>query len=409
MHLIVRTLLLVTLFAAGPASAAECPPMKAPPIKFAVKPSEVRQDLSLKRSAIETKAVLANARIIGGSILYYFYYTEIGVEYEASLTRSRLDGDICSSPDGIFVELRLDRIVYVPSEIAGDPCVVKTIVDKAMLHLPPEENALGTFAASAPGTYAAVFADIKSGRGPNTPAADQQVKDQITAIIREHIMPDLQQVHRKLLATQDLSIPADHCDGRVTAALRKLRQASNDRAEPYKDADHVVEAEPRLKRALAMDEKTLGPEHPVVVADLNNLAVAYQRQGRLAEAESVLKRALAISEKTRGPGYPELSTTLDNLANVYQDQGRLAEAESLFKRALAIDEKALGPEHRSVALKLNNLAMLYNDEGRRAEAVALLKRALAIDEKTLGLEHPTTRAIRDNLRVISDTQAAHPN
>jgi hypothetical protein len=38
-----------------------------------------------------------------------------------------------------------------------------------------------------------------------------------------------------------------------------------------------------------------------------------------------------------------------------------------------------------------------------------LKRALAIDEKTLGLEHPTTRAIRDNLRVISDTQAAHPN
>jgi tetratricopeptide (TPR) repeat protein len=197
--------------------------------------------------------------------------------------------------------------------------------------------------------------------------------------------------------------------GDYDGAERLLRQASNDRAEPYKDADHVAEAEPRLKRALAMDEKTLGPEHPVVVADLNNLAVAYQRQGRLAEAESVLKRALAISEKTRGPGYPELSTTLDNLANVYQDQGRLAEAESLFKRALAIDEKALGPEHRSVALKLNNLAMLYNDEGRRAEAVALLKRALAIDEKTLGLEHPTTRAIRDNLRVISDAQAAHPN
>ena len=72
-------------------------------------------------------------------------------------------------------------------------------------------------------------------------------------------------------------------------------------------------------------------------------------QGRYAEAEPLYKRALAIREKALGPDHPDVAKALNNLAVLYQKQGRYAEAEPLYKRALAIREKALGPDHPDVA------------------------------------------------------------
>jgi hypothetical protein len=40
-----------------------------------------------------------------------------------------------------------------------------------------------------------------------------------------------------------------------------------------------------LKRALAIDEKALGPEHSGVATDLNNLAMLYDAEGRYADAK----------------------------------------------------------------------------------------------------------------------------
>ncbi len=54
-------------------------------------------------------------------------------------------------------------------------------------------------------------------------------------------------------------------------------------------------------RALAIVEKTLGPEHPQTTITLNNLATFYYTQRRYAEAESLYLRSLAISEQTLGP------------------------------------------------------------------------------------------------------------
>ena len=57
------------------------------------------------------------------------------------------------------------------------------------------------------------------------------------------------------------------------------------------------------------------------------------------------QRALAIEEKALGPEHPDVATSLNNLAELYRDQGKYGEAEPLYQRALAIDEKALGPDH----------------------------------------------------------------
>ena len=59
-----------------------------------------------------------------------------------------------------------------------------------------------------------------------------------------------------------------------------------------------------------------------------------------------MRRARAIFEKALGPDHPEVATNLNNLAELYRVQGRYAEAEPLNRRSLAIREKAFGPELR---------------------------------------------------------------
>ena len=73
---------------------------------------------------------------------------------------------------------------------------------------------------------------------------------------------------------------------------------------------------------------------------LNNLAdLLYNNQGRYADAEPLYKRALAICEKALGPDHPDVAASLNDLAALYSKQGRYADAEPLIKRALAIREK----------------------------------------------------------------------
>ena len=159
--------------------------------------------------------------------------------------------------------------------------------------------------------------------------------------------------------------------------LNKLGYYLDDRAQ-------YAEAEPLYERAIAIGEKTLGPEHPNLATYMNNLALLYKTQGKYVEAEPLYQRAIVIGEKTLGPEHPNLASGLNNLATVYDGQGKYAEAEPLYKRAIAIGEKTLGPEHPNLATYINNLALLYKTQGKYEEAESLYQRAIAIDEKTLG-------------------------
>ena len=159
-------------------------------------------------------------------------------------------------------------------------------------------------------------------------------------------------------------------------------------------------AEPLCRRALAIDERTHGPDHPDVARDLTNLAALLRVTNRLGEAEPLYRRALAIEEKAHGPDHPHVAAALNNLAALLRDTNRLGEAEPLYRRALAIGEKALGPDHPHVATALNNLAELLRDTNRLGEAEPLHRRALAIDERTHGPDHPDVARDLTNLALL---------
>jgi len=84
------------------------------------------------------------------------------------------------------------------------------------------------------------------------------------------------------------------------------------------------EAETLARLALKIDEQILGPEHPRVARDLNNLAALLQATNRLAEAEPLRRRCLQIVAefgRRTGHEHPRFSTAINTYAGLLAAMG----------------------------------------------------------------------------------------
>ncbi|TAK71955.1 MAG: tetratricopeptide repeat protein [Betaproteobacteria bacterium] len=157
------------------------------------------------------------------------------------------------------------------------------------------------------------------------------------------------------------------------------------------------EAEAIHRRVLALREKMLGSEHPDTATSMNNLANVLQEQGKdellspsearaqaqfnlqaFTETESLFRKALAIQERTLGPGHPATANTLNNLSTYLDRRGRAQEAEPLQRRALDILERSLGSLHPDTAAMLTTLAVMLDRQGKVVEAEALYRKAVEV-------------------------------
>jgi tetratricopeptide (TPR) repeat protein len=174
-----------------------------------------------------------------------------------------------------------------------------------------------------------------------------------------------------------------------------------------------AEAAAFSERALAINQRVLGPDHPVIARNLNNLGDIRRKLGDLSGARSFFERALSIDEVVNGANHPTVSRDLNHLGIVLRDIGDLTGAQAAFKRALAIDESAYGPDHPAVAIRLSNLGSVLRELGDLQGAHSNFKRALAIDEAVYGPDHPNVATDQNNLgsvlRELGDLQGARSN
>jgi len=85
-----------------------------------------------------------------------------------------------------------------------------------------------------------------------------------------------------------------------------------------------AEAEPLYRRALIIDEQSLGKDHPSVATDLNNLAGLLQDTNRLGEAEPLMRRHVAIFldfTRRTNHNHPHLNAAINNYAYVLMQMG----------------------------------------------------------------------------------------
>ncbi len=101
-----------------------------------------------------------------------------------------------------------------------------------------------------------------------------------------------------------------------------------------------------MRRALGIDEASYGRDHPNVAIRLNNLAQLLQDTNRLGEAEPLMRRALAIFcvlEAAIGRSHPLRETVQGNYAGLLADMGKdeteIAAAITEVRRDAGLDRE----------------------------------------------------------------------
>jgi len=205
--------------------------------------------------------------------------------------------------------------------------------------------------------------------------------------------------YQKAIAINEKVLGKEHPD---TAAIYNNIAAVYERQGDYPGALEC------FQKALAISEKVLGKEHPDTATTYNNIAAVYERQGDYPRALEWCQKAIAINEKVLGEEHPDTATTYNNIAGVYSSQGDYPEALEWYRKALAINEKVLGKEHPETATTYNNIAFIYSSQGNYPEALEWCQKALAINEKVLGEEHPDTATTYNNIAGVYSSQGDYP-
>ena len=106
-------------------------------------------------------------------------------------------------------------------------------------------------------------------------------------------------------------------------ALRRLQGRHEEAAQFFQESVTSIESH-------------LGPDHPLLIRSLNNLAMAYVSLGNREGAEAAFERALAVAEKRLGTATPVYAKVLLNYGNVQRRFGNKKAATAMEARAKAI-------------------------------------------------------------------------
>lgn len=109
-----------------------------------------------------------------------------------------------------------------------------------------------------------------------------------------------------------------------------------------------------------------GPETERVAVTLFNQAKLLGAQGKFTEAEPLVRRSLAIRKMVLPPDHLDLALSLAAMASMHLRRHRFAAAEPFATRALAILERAVAADDPRLAVGLNVVGFLYTMERKFA-------------------------------------------
>jgi eukaryotic-like serine/threonine-protein kinase len=161
----------------------------------------------------------------------------------------------------------------------------------------------------------------------------------------------------------------------------------DDLAQIYAREQQWALAKQTYERALDVDRRILGDDHPRVAMHLQNLAVVAQNMGDLARAEALYRDVIRRQQRAYGDRHPETVVPKGNYGLLLQREGRLAEAEPLLREVVSMRLSLHGPDHYQVGYARVSLAMLLHDKGDLQGAESEFRQALAIYDKSLPANH----------------------
>ncbi len=156
----------------------------------------------------------------------------------------------------------------------------------------------------------------------------------------------------------------------------------------WKSEQYGKKAEEFYKRALAIRERALKPDHPDIVDSLYNLGQLAMIWRQPADGEKFVERWWTLQEAAKVPASERQAKALVMLAAASMDRKDWAEADRRLARAQSILETLNGPESKEASIGLSARTEVAIQAGRFDDAEKLLKRNLEIQAALLGPEEP---------------------
>jgi CHAT domain-containing protein len=288
------------------------------------------------------------------------------------------------APDGIVVadfnnEQRLGRDERV--DVVADAAGVYTLIVRA------------AYPHIADGAYAIRIAENRPAHADERTVHDvSKLRAEYEPLLAHYQTAAVQPMIERALALAERTRGPDDLQ---TAIVRR------DLGRAFHRDRQFAKALPQFERAAAIFEQVLGSDHPMTVNIWTSLAATYGALGQRPKAEMLAQRAVDVSEKVLGPEHPQMALCLGTLANRRDDAEDRQAAEDLMRRGLRIAEKTLGEMDTQTGILLNNLAVVLLNKGQLDEAADLFTRALHIDQVLRPDDLPDRAIALQNLGVIA--------
>jgi eukaryotic-like serine/threonine-protein kinase len=176
--------------------------------------------------------------------------------------------------------------------------------------------------------------------------------------------------------------------------------------------DHAT-AVKLLERALAIQLRALGPDHPRIAIAHTNLAFNLSAADRLDEAQQHAEAARTIFAHSLGEDSELYAEASRSLAGILERRGEHAKSEAIAREVVAKLGATTGKTSVRYANAIDDLAQAVTSQHRLDEALALRRETLAVREQALAPGHPSTVAslveLGDALAELGRCAEALPN
>ena len=152
----------------------------------------------------------------------------------------------------------------------------------------------------------------------------------------------------------------------------------NHRAALLRDEGRYGKAVATSERAVALNRKIVGEDHPEFAISLDYLAQALLEAGQPEKAIAVIDRSIQIDKRAYGQAPPREAISLCNRGEILVALGRYREARADFEGSLSILAESLDPQNANLAFPLTGIGLASMGEGRPQDAIPPLEHALRL-------------------------------
>lgn len=168
-------------------------------------------------------------------------------------------------------------------------------------------------------------------------------------------------------------------------------------ANSYMLVGRYKEADTLLRKVIARESQTLGPQHQQTLYTTVVLAHSLLTQYRAAEAEKILAPAVAGLQASLGESHGRTMLAKTVLGRAYMENGNYEEAARMESEAYEALAKKFGNRYQNTISTLEGLGIAQRLGGHVDAAAATLNRSLTYSREAFGEDNGVTQHIKYTL------------